>query len=74
MRWLTVYHATASMLLLGRALRHSPKKFSNAWTSSRTRTARILEGWSLSNYLLEYETFLQTLSIRLEPCLIDGNN
>ena len=37
------------------------------------RTAGILEGWSLNNYLSEYENILQTLGTGLEPRVIDGH-
>ena len=37
------------------------------------RTAGILEGWSLTNYLSEYKEILQTLSTGLEARVIDGH-
>ena len=37
------------------------------------RTARIREGWSLTDYQSEYEEILHTLSTGLEPCVIDGH-
>ena len=37
------------------------------------RTARILEGWSLTDYQSEYEEILQTLSTGLEPRVNDGH-
>ena len=37
------------------------------------RTARILEGWSLTNYQSEYKEILQTLSTGLKPRVIDGH-
>ena len=37
------------------------------------RTARILEGWSLTDYQSEYKEILQTLSTGLEPRVIDGH-
>ena len=37
------------------------------------RTARILEGWSLTDYQSEYKEIHQTLSTGLEPRVIDGH-
>ena len=37
------------------------------------RTARILEGWSLTDYQSEYEEIIQTLSTGLKPRVIDGH-
>ena len=37
------------------------------------RTAGILEGWSLTDYQLEYQEILQTLSTVPEPRVIDGH-
>ena len=37
------------------------------------RTAGILEGWSLTDYLSEYKEILQTLSTGLQPRVIDGH-
>ena len=37
------------------------------------RTARILEGWSLTDDQSEYKEILQTLSTGLEPRVIDGH-
>ena len=37
------------------------------------RTARILDGWSLTDYQAEYKEILQLLSTGLEPCVIDGH-
>ena len=36
-------------------------------------TARILEGWSVTDYQSEYKEILQTLSTGLEPRVIDGH-
>ena len=37
------------------------------------RTARILEGWSLTDHQSEYKNILHTLSTGLEPRVIDGH-
>ena len=36
-------------------------------------TAKIFQGWSLTDYQSEYKEILQTLSTGLEPRVIDGH-